>query len=549
MLTKLTVQNFRSLEKIDVPLGRLTAFVGPNGSGKTSVLRALSYLFGEAWPTIRTFRIPQDFTNFETVRSLEITGWFDPPYVHQDTLRKDHEVTAIRLSCKPYKIRGKWGDAGTLHVDHDPLDADGETPTVAVTPPRKGSQPIFKPLNVTGDLREHVRVLFIDHRRSLSQHLPHLRGSVLGRLLEPARRAFDRQDEFKTAYEAALEILRTDAVKEVEAKILETAKRMLGFLGREAGKSLNVGFGFADPANPFGSLRLEYRENGRGIPGDELGLGIQSAVVVGIFEALRQLGGGVQTLVIEEPEMYLHPQAQRYFYRLLCEMVETKTCQVIYATHSPIFADVNRYEAQRLVRRPAGGTSSMSYVKPPDLPVLAEERQRQKLAGRFDPTRNEVLFATKALLVEGHGDRVAALSVAEKLQTDVDAEGIAIVDCGGKSAIPLLVRVCRALDIPFVVLHDEDVWPIQDATDPAKQEEENKQHQQLNKRIADAISGAGGLYIAKPSLEAMLGIGRAAKDKPQKIIEKLQAMSLDRAPAPLVEATKAVLPLGVGKAS
>ena len=152
MLTQLTIENFRSLESIDVPLAPLTAFVGPNGAGKTSILRSLSYLFGEAWPSMRTFRVPQDFTQFETSRAIQITGRFDPPFVHQDTLDKEYEIVALRLTCQPYKRKAKRGNVGDLHVDLEPLGADGETPTVAVTPLRRGTQPIFRPLTATGVL-------------------------------------------------------------------------------------------------------------------------------------------------------------------------------------------------------------------------------------------------------------------------------------------------------------------------------------------------------------------------------------------------------------
>src|SRR5262245_26799474 len=110
--------------------------------------------------------------------------------------------------------------------------------------------------------------------------------------------------------------------------------------------------------------------------------------------------------------MYLHPQAQRYFYRLLRDMADTGSCQVIFATHSPIFADVNAFKSLRLVRRDPGKNSTTSNVREPDIKALDDDRERQKLAGRFDPTRNEVLFASRALLVEGHGDRAAALIVA-----------------------------------------------------------------------------------------------------------------------------------------
>jgi len=54
---------------------------------------------------------------------------------------------------------------------------------------------------------------------------------------------------------------------------------------------------------------------------------------------------------------------------------------------------------------------------------------------------------------------------------------IAVVDCGGKSGIELVSLVCKALEIPYSVLHDEDIWPINDITDDEKrkkQEEENK---------------------------------------------------------------------------
>ncbi|WP_419918204.1 AAA family ATPase [Candidatus Poriferisocius sp.] len=43
-LTRLAVSNFRSLEKVDIPLGTLTVMIGPNGSGKTNVLNLLRFL-------------------------------------------------------------------------------------------------------------------------------------------------------------------------------------------------------------------------------------------------------------------------------------------------------------------------------------------------------------------------------------------------------------------------------------------------------------------------------------------------------------------------
>lgn len=539
MLTRLTCRNYRSLEKVDIPLEGLTAIVGPNGAGKTALLRAIDVLAGDAWPNLGRFRIPQDFTNFDTSRSIEITLGLDPPYGFVDALRSTHEVSAIRVSCKPYRKGGKWGNAGDIHADAEPLNKQGEVPMVAVTPPQTGRKPQFRPLNLSGDMRAAARILFVDHRRSLLQHLPSTRGSILGRLLEPVRRDFKKAAEFNDAYRNAMDILRTDAVKGVEAKIEETAKRMLGFMGSTGSGSIQIGFGFADPANPFSSLRLQYTEGGLEIPGEELGLGIQSAMVIGVFEAFRELGGDFKTVVIEEPEMYLHPQAQRYFYGILRDLAEAQECQVIYTTHSPIFADVNRFEAIRLVRKEPGVSSTATYVQTEEeRKQLGEYRDLQKISGRFDAARNEVLFARRALLVEGHGDRLAALLVAEKLNLDVDAEGVSIVDCGGKESIPLLASTCAALGIPFVVLHDEDIWALEDATDVPKQTTENDKAEQENQRIAEAVRSAAPIFILRPTLEQCLGISKWARDKPKRVVEAIQAMVVAEVPEALVDAVR-----------
>ncbi len=545
MLTRLQVRNLRCVENIDVPLGPLVAFVGPNGTGKTTILRAIELVLGESWPSLRSFRIPQDFTGFDTSRDIEIVVDFDPPYIHRDTHSTEHRVTALRLTCKPYKRSGKRGSVGDLHVDLDPLDEDGQVPNVATGQPAKGQRTQFGPLRVGTDIRDHARVLVIDHRRSLAQHLPTVRGSVLGRLLQPARKEFHAEDDFRRAYDQAMDLLRTEQVKKIEGTVAETAKRMLGFLGHDVSRSVDVSFGFSDPANPFGSLRLLYRESGLTVPGEELGLGIQSAIVVGIFEAFRHLGGEFETLIIEEPEMYLHPQAQRYFFRLLCEMSDRGQCQVILATHSPIFADVNRFESVRLVSRDGQHQSRVSFVTPQHQPDLERARTAFKLGGKFDAGRNEVLFARRALLVEGYGDRIAALVVADKLGLDPDAEGVAVVDCGGKSGIELVIRVCRALDVPFVVLHDEDVWPTDEMPESEKQkaQTENEREQDMNRRLRDAAGQSASVFVVPRSLEAALGIGRNASDKPRRIAEAIAGVDLDGCPRelePLVEAVRAL---------
>jgi len=48
MITKLTVESFKTLEKVEVELGRVNVFVGANGSGKSNLLEAVGVLSAAA---------------------------------------------------------------------------------------------------------------------------------------------------------------------------------------------------------------------------------------------------------------------------------------------------------------------------------------------------------------------------------------------------------------------------------------------------------------------------------------------------------------------
>lgn len=532
MLERLVVHNFRSLAELDLTLEPLTALVGPNGAGKSAVLEAIDLVVGDRWPSMRSLRLPEDWTLFDTSRDLAIQTWFAPALEYEDALETVKEVHGFEFSCKPYKVRTRRAEPGDLHDDNRLLDASGELVIGCVRGPRKGQRPEFGPLPFNGRIRDQGRVLFIDARRDVVRHLPGRRNAALARLLAPARKEFEEGEmpaalDFKEGYERAMESLRTPRVQEVEAVIEETSKRMLGFLGSATLRDLHVGFGFADPANPFSSLRIQCREGGLELPAELMGQGVQSALVVGIFEALRQLSEhDVGTVLIEEPEMYLHPQAQRYFYGVLKQLVDEQDAQVIYTTHSTAFADMARFEGIRLFRRSVAGPTYAAWVRDQnDRRYLADQRGLEKLAQYFDPTGSELLFASRVLLVEGHGDQLAARLTAESLGVDIDAEDLAIVSCGGKNRMPFFARACRALEIPLVVLHDLDILPIddpepggarpQEADAATRRQRENEQAEKENLTIHEAVGDASAIHTVSPSLEAALGISRNADNKPR----------------------------------
>ena len=207
----------------------------------------------------------------------------------------------------------------------------------------------------------------------------------------------------------------------------------------------------------------------------------------------QRLGGLL--LLIEEPELYLRPQAQRYLYRLLRDFSLAGN-QVIYSTQSPAFLNVTRMDELVFVERlPATGTHALQ----PE-PVSADDDFR--VMTEFDAARSELFLAHAVVLVEGLTEKLVLPFVFAALGHDVDREAISIIECGGKPNIPLFARICRAAGIPFVVVHDSD-RKTSGRLAPAEQA--------LNALIAET-AGEERVIVLDPDFEAVAGLaGRRHK--------------------------------------
>jgi predicted ATPase len=233
-------------------------------------------------------------------------------------------------------------------------------------------------------------------------------------------------------------------------------------------------------------------------------------------------------LLIEEPELYLRPQAQRYLYRLLREFALGGN-QVIYSTHSPAFLNVARLgELVFVEREPQHGTRALQHeqVTPDaDFRVLSE----------FDAERSELFLARAAILVEGQTEKLVLPFVFQALGRDPDREAISIVECGGKSGIPFFSRICRAVGLPFVAMHDRDAALGRTAI-PAERA--------LNELIAET-AGREHTIVLEPDFEGITGLAGHSR-KPERAWRRFAALPSSEMPAPLVRAVELAVSLARG---
>ena len=250
-----------------------------------------------------------------------------------------------------------------------------------------------------------------------------------------------------------------------------------------------------------------------------------AAVLVAALDRLCAAAERGLVLLIEEPEMFLRPQAQRYLYRLFRTFAESGN-QVLYSTHAPAFVNVGRLDELAFVRHaPHSGT----IVTRPE-PLPAEESFRA--LGEIDAERGELFLARAVLLVEGRTEKLAFPFVFRALGYDADREEITIVDCGGKPNIPLFIRICHAVRIPCLAVHDRDAFP---GRRPSKAE------RILNAEIAH-LGGSQHTIALAPDLEAVAGL-RGHRRKPTRAWLYFSRIERGRVPPALADAVEKIVAL------
>jgi predicted ATPase len=247
--------------------------------------------------------------------------------------------------------------------------------------------------------------------------------------------------------------------------------------------------------------------------------------VVGAVESYCAIGLHGVVLLIEEPELYLRPQLQRYLYRLLRQFSRGGN-QVIYSTHSPAFLNVARLDELVFVERlPQTGTHAEQPV-----PVTPEEDFR--VLTEFDAARSELFLARSVVLVEGQTEKLVLPFVFAALGYDADREAISIVECGGKANIPLFARICRAVGVPFLAVYDSDSRP---GRKPVAAE------QALNSLIAEVVEDAHRIVL-EPDFEAVAGL-KGRNNKPERAWRHFAALSPDEVPRLLAHAVELAVSL------
>lgn len=553
-ISRLQVEGFRSIKSIDVSLPQVCALVGPNNAGKSNILEAIRRVLGSEYgPRAATFA-EDDVHRRDPDGDIEICLTFDRPIEYRKLQKADPVgIETLKFCWTRYKVGERKGQR---RLEQTCLKQDGAQPTVQTTYGKTGQRPSFEPVvGVPAEVREQIPFIHIGIDRSLKEQLPSARWSLLRRIFEDINRGLNTQrqqvevparnggtelvgrvDRFRALMAEAMGLLRTKEFEDLEAAIKKHALEQLG-LDDEDG-AIDLYFTPMETMDFYKSLDLVVREGDFSLSATEMGGGMQNAIVLAVLRAFEETRRQGAIILIEEPEMFLHPQMQRSLYAAIERLGETN--QVIYSTHSPHFVSIPDYRNVAIVRKdPERGT----VVEQSNLE--ATDARLEKLRQSIDSERGELFFAKRVLVVEGDTEKLVIPAFAERERIGLDAAGGTIVEAGGKRALMDFAELAISFGIPTGIVYDRESSEIAD----------KKEEAEYNTRL-DAMATPDGsvmVWCLDPDYETatQAEVGEAkyreimdryppsvyGKGKPRRA--RLAATDAEmRAPQPLLEAIK-----------
>ena len=186
----------------------------------------------------------------------------------------------------------------------------------------------------------------------------------------------------------------------------------------------------------------------------EYSVAAEASGLVNVISILAALfDESVEVLLIDEPEVSLHPQLQSYLLREMKNVIKKYNKTIIISTHSAEMIELN--EASDLCNYIFFRKNTLPKQISPDASELNSVKLKEFLL-RMSLIYNEGFFAKKVLLIEGSSDMILCRYLCNRLDLNLDVAGSQIIPVEGKGQFPIITKLFRLIGKEVCVLTDLD---------------------------------------------------------------------------------------------
>lgn len=473
-LTKLVLYNYRSFGPIatTIEISKLTAFVGHNSSGKTTVLSALQKLFGSSKITKSDFHIPLDQKPDEVIDSnFYIEAYFE--FFKRQGESTDEDDYGIAQYFENF-IVDKPGGNPYIVIRLDASYEKGSSPEgvidykyhYVVNEGEDGLKPI------KAHDRDKIQVIYIPAVRNPSDQLKNASGTILWRILNQINwKESDKEKINEKIDEVDKEVAKQSGIAVVKQVVSSQWKN---YHDDSRYNEANIKFGSSDLDNILKKLEVEFSPSHteKAFKVDDLGDGLKSLFYLTLIDSLLELENeaieeiknnlneedrvlnidppALTLILVEEPENHVSPHLLGRVINNLKKINNKNNSQVIVTSHSPsIIKRVDPAEIRHL-RMENGSTIAKEILLP------EEQEDSYKYVKEAIKAYPELYFSSLVVLGEGDTEEVLIPKFLNLYMDGLDAVGISVVPLGGRH-VNHFWKLLNQLNIPFVTLLDLDI--------------------------------------------------------------------------------------------
>lgn len=490
ILEEVRIKNFRGYRtETIIPICNLTAFIGKNDAGKSSVLEALEIFFNNSLVVceredlninadgnqIEITCVFSDYPNEIVIDAAAPTSLINEYLLNENNkleIKKVFSATAAKPKEKVFIICNH----PTAQNANDLLElkkADLKARATSLNIPQGNyngninstiRQAIWESFENLQLARTELLVDKEDTKKvydTLKNYLP------IYALFQSDRQSKDDDkevtDPMKLAVQQALADLNDEIEhikNEVRNKAIDTANRTLAKLKEmspELANELIPEFKTEPKFDSQFKLTINSEDN---IPINKRGSGVRRLILLNFFRAeaerLRNQHQGNQIIfAFEEPETSQHPDHQEMLIQAFIELANTGNSQIILTTHTPALAGLLPLESLRFIDK---------TIDDRNIELGTEEvfeKIAQTLGVLADPIPKN---ATAIILIEGKSDVTFFNHTANQLKNaghlthTFQEKRIALVPIGGCGNLKhwQTLRLVDQFQIPYCVLLDSD---------------------------------------------------------------------------------------------
>ena len=570
------IRNFRAVKEFDGDFGNITSFIGYNGSGKSSIIRAINWFFeghrlnetdyfknfsGEQNDEIsveikfislneseksqfkkyvkndsmtimrsqnigeeksKLFGSPNIIPEIEKIRS--ISGIKE----QRDELKKLFENEEIFASSEDAQIINNK-KATRAEFDDLLIRLEMYTGNSSKYETRKLEEATnFQGFSGGSEIRDAAGFIFLPAGEDITEEFDsNNRGSAMNVLIGTLLK-----DTLVSSIKSWQEN-NTKVLQELEDKIKNDSRQEINKKEELINYRLSMflpGVKFKlDPSlddwkpKPAAFARPTIDNGSQEFPIENQGHGVQRAALLALLQAITDdrvhddssIGSSSLVICIEEPEVYQHPQQARAIATSFenAASSDDANIQFIYATHSPYFVSFRNLES---TYRVSSCKQGINVHSPKKTGIFQEEGNG--LYKYYEKSLINGLFARLCLLVEGDTDAfiLRNINTSSKISQKLENVGIEVVEVNGAGDLPKIAEIISSYNVPIHVMRDGD-----SNKDIARQQVLKRDSKKTINKYKSDVENKEKIFGRKLTQDEILAIPKIQAEIDQKVNNKI----------------------------